>query len=56
VTDLHLTRLSGYRAFRGPVVLVIMDGVGIGKRDESDGVFLAYTPVLDELFKEPLFA
>jgi 2,3-bisphosphoglycerate-independent phosphoglycerate mutase len=54
VTDLHLTRLSGYRAFPGPVVLVIMDGVGIGKRDESDGVFLAYTPVLDELFKEPL--
>ena len=53
--DLHLTRLPNYRAFPGPVVLVIMDGVGIGKRDESDGVFLAYTPVLDELFAEPLF-
>jgi len=55
VSDLHLTRLPRYRAFPGPVVLVIMDGVGIGKRDESDGVFLAYTPVLDELFAEPLF-
>jgi 2,3-bisphosphoglycerate-independent phosphoglycerate mutase len=56
VSDLHLTRLPNYRAFPGPVVLVIMDGVGIGRRDESDGVFLAYTPVLDELFREPLFA
>jgi 2,3-bisphosphoglycerate-independent phosphoglycerate mutase len=55
VSDLHLAELHDYRAFPGPVVLVIMDGVGIGKRDESDGVFLAYTPVLDELFQEPLF-
>jgi 2,3-bisphosphoglycerate-independent phosphoglycerate mutase len=53
--ELHLTPLPNYRAFPGPVVLVIMDGVGIGRHDESDGVFLAYTPVLDELFKEPLF-
>ena len=32
-----------------------MDGVGIGKRDESDGVHMAYTPVLDELLQEPLY-
>lgn len=38
----------------GPVVLVIMDGVGIGPGDDSDGVHLAYTPLLDTLFKEPL--
>lgn len=38
----------------GPVVAVIMDGVGIGKHDESDGVHMAYTPVLDNLFKEKL--
>jgi 2,3-bisphosphoglycerate-independent phosphoglycerate mutase len=56
VSDLQLTRLARHRAFPGPVVLVIMDGIGIGRRDESDGVFLAFTPVLDELFKEPLFA
>jgi len=55
VSDLHLDPLRNYRAFPGPVVLVIMDGVGIGKHDESDGVYLAYTPVLNELFKEPLF-
>ena len=56
MSELHLNRLKNYHAFPGPVVLVIMDGVGLGKRDESDGVFMAYTPVLDELFEEPLFA
>jgi 2,3-bisphosphoglycerate-independent phosphoglycerate mutase len=35
-------------------VLVIMDGVGLGARDESDGVFLANTPILDGLLQEPL--
>jgi 2,3-bisphosphoglycerate-independent phosphoglycerate mutase len=55
VADLHLEPLAGYRPFSGPIVLVVMDGIGIGKRDESDGVFMANTPVLDELFKEPLF-
>ena len=55
MSNLHLDLLKGYHAFPGPVVLVIMDGVGIGKRDESDGVFMAYTPELDALFAEPLF-
>ncbi len=31
-----------------------MDGVGLGARDESDGVYLAHTPVLDRLLGEPL--
>jgi 2,3-bisphosphoglycerate-independent phosphoglycerate mutase len=55
VTTLHLDPLPGFHPFPGPVVLVIMDGVGLGRRDESDGVFLANTPVLDELLAEPLF-
>ena len=53
--DLSLKPLPNYKSFPGPVVFVLMDGVGIGKRDESDGVWLAYTPVLDELFKERLY-
>ncbi|HEY3381939.1 MAG TPA: 2,3-bisphosphoglycerate-independent phosphoglycerate mutase [Vicinamibacterales bacterium] len=53
--DLRLEPLPGYHAFSGPVVLVIMDGVGLGRRDDSDGVFLANTPTLDELLREPLF-
>jgi 2,3-bisphosphoglycerate-independent phosphoglycerate mutase len=49
--ELHLEKLPGYRPFPGPVVTVIMDGVGIGPEMESNGVFMAYTPVLDELMK-----
>jgi len=55
VSDLRLSPLENYTAFPGPVVLVIMDGVGIGQGDESDGVHVAFTPVLDGLLKEPLF-
>ena len=50
MTDLSLKKLSGYTPFAGPVVTVIMDGIGIGPLDESDGVAMAYTPVLDELY------
>ncbi len=34
---------------RGPVVVVVMDGVGIGRGDEGDAVSLARTPTLDLL-------
>ncbi len=46
--------MAGYKSFDGPVVTIIMDGVGIGSRDERDGVYVANTPVLDALFAEPL--
>jgi len=46
--------LSGYKSFNGPLVTLVMDGVGIGSGGEEDGVFVAYTPVLDKLFQEPL--
>lgn len=55
MTKLHLDPLPGLHPFPGPVVLVIMDGVGLGRRDESDGVYLANTPTLDALLAEPLF-
>lgn len=32
-----------------PVVLCILDGVGWGRRDDTDAIFLAETPVLDRL-------
>ncbi len=32
-----------------------MDGVGLGNQDESDGVFMAKTPCLNELFKSKLY-
>ena len=54
MTKLALEKLEGYRPIPGPVVTVIMDGVGIGAKDESDGVAMAYTPILDELLKGEL--
>jgi 2,3-bisphosphoglycerate-independent phosphoglycerate mutase len=51
---LELKRLENYAEFSGPVVTVIMDGVGIGPDDESNGVYMAYTPVLDTLLQESL--
>ena len=36
---------------RGPVVLLILDGVGWGRRDETDALALAHTPTLDHLLQ-----
>lgn len=47
--NLKLNPLSPERKPKGPVVLVIMDGVGVGPGDESDIVHLAHTPHLDWL-------
>jgi len=44
-----LERLGGFEPRPGPLVLAILDGVGIGRRDEGDAVHLARTPVLDGL-------
>ena len=38
----------------GPVVLAVLDGVGIGAKDEADAVYLARTPTLDRLWAGPL--
>ncbi len=51
----ELKKLPNFSGRPGPVLLVIMDGVGLGKQDDSDGVFLAKTPVLDELMKSKLY-
>lgn len=53
MTDLVLKPLPGAE-ISGPVVFVVMDGVGLGVKDKSDGVYMSYTPVLDKLMKGPL--
>ena len=35
----------------GPVFIIVLDGVGEGRKDESDAVFMARTPVFDMLDK-----
>ncbi len=49
-----LEKLEGYTAFSGPVVTIILDGMGIGPGDASDGVSVSYTPVLDAIRTTPL--
>ncbi len=53
--SLELKKIEKFPGRKGPIVLVIMDGVAIGKQDDSDGVFLAKTPTLDELMKSKLY-
>jgi len=43
---------KGFEKRKGPVVLVIMDGVGFGKYKEGDAVAAAVTENLDELMAE----
>ena len=47
--SLELNPLANAVKPRGPVILAIMDGVGIGSGDESDMVAAAHTPHLDWL-------
>ena len=53
--SLHLEKLESFSGRKGPLLLIIMDGVGIGKADESNAVFQAKTPNLDRLFKSDLY-
>ncbi len=55
MSSLELKKLGHFPGRSGPLLLIIMDGVGIGKHDDSDGVFLAKTPCLDQLMKSKLY-
>ena len=48
-----LTRHSSFPGISGPLLVVVMDGVGIGRGDEGDAVALARTPTLDRLARGP---
>ncbi|MEI6516859.1 MAG: 2,3-bisphosphoglycerate-independent phosphoglycerate mutase, partial [bacterium] len=47
---------SSFPGPRGPVVLVIMDGIGIGQYEEGDAVRTALTPNLDWLKAHALYS
>ncbi len=50
----HLKKLSQFKGRQGPLLLIIMDGIGLGKQDPSNAVFLAKTETLDKLLKSDL--
>lgn len=52
---IELKKSTQFAGPTGPVVLVIMDGVGIGKHPESDYVKLSHTPNLDWLKEHALY-
>ena len=52
---LNLKKLKTFHGRKGPLLLIIMDGIGIGKEDESNAVYRANTPNLDRLFKSDLY-
>ena len=54
--DLKLKKLEKFHGRKGPLLLIIMDGVGIGKDYDGNAVLRAKTPVLDELTNSKLYA
>lgn len=53
--DLKLNKLSSFSGRKGPLLLIIMDGVGIGPRNGANAVYLARTPNLDRLCGSDLY-
>jgi 2,3-bisphosphoglycerate-independent phosphoglycerate mutase len=45
----ELRRWRKFHGRPGPLLIVVMDGMGIGREDESNAVYLARTPTLDRL-------
>lgn len=53
--NLKLNKLKNFSGRKGPLLFIIMDGVGIGKEYEGNAVYKANTPTLDKLFKSKLY-
>lgn len=47
-----LRKLTNFKGYKGPVVVIIMDGVGISENTEGNAIYSAYTPNLDNLLKQ----
>jgi len=53
--EFQLRKLEGFSGRKGPLLLIIMDGIGIGKDYAGNAVYLAKKPALDRLFKSTLY-
>ncbi|MFC1752616.1 2,3-bisphosphoglycerate-independent phosphoglycerate mutase [Thermoproteota archaeon] len=53
--QLHLDRLSSFSGRPGPLLFIIMDGIGIGKPGPGNAFLNARTPNLDQAMKRPLY-
>ncbi|MDR2338379.1 MAG: 2,3-bisphosphoglycerate-independent phosphoglycerate mutase [Deltaproteobacteria bacterium] len=50
MSNFELNKLAKFAGRKGPQVIVVMDGVGLGRENESNAVFRANTPTLKNLF------
>ena len=48
----QLKKLNNFDGVEGPLVTIVMDGVGIAPENEGNAIYLASTPTLDRLMKE----
>ncbi|MDO4551174.1 MAG: 2,3-bisphosphoglycerate-independent phosphoglycerate mutase [Planctomycetia bacterium] len=55
MSTLTLQKNAFFPGRKGPMLLIVMDGIGIGRQDDSNAVFLAKTPNLDKLFNAKLY-
>ncbi len=53
--NLSLKPLKNFKPRKGPVLLIIMDGIGVGPCDERNAVYKAHTPTLDKLMGSNLY-
>ncbi len=51
---LKLNGLTNFKARKGPVLLIVMDGIGLTADQPGNAVSRAHTPVLDGLLKQKL--
>jgi 2,3-bisphosphoglycerate-independent phosphoglycerate mutase len=52
---LKLQRLKTFSGRKGPLLLIIMDGIGIARQDETNAIFMADTSNLDHLLSSRLY-
>ncbi|MCP4668941.1 MAG: 2,3-bisphosphoglycerate-independent phosphoglycerate mutase [Deltaproteobacteria bacterium] len=50
-----LKRLQSFSGRKGPLLLIIMDGIGMGREYEGNAVYAARTPNLDRIFSSRFF-
>ena len=55
IMSLQLNKLRSFHGRKGPLLLIIMDGIGIGRPDESNAVYVGKTPTLDRLIGSKLY-
>jgi 2,3-bisphosphoglycerate-independent phosphoglycerate mutase len=52
--ELKLKKLKDFTPRKGPLLLIIMDGIGLGEPLPGNAVYTASTPTLDRIFKSEL--